>query len=117
MHLHRGPSHLTRQVLSPSVHLFFRVGDLHGVLCLMSLVDQLLQDLHVPVGSSPRSHSLSSCLLKRKISGEAINLVHRHSVTSLTEFTMSLSLVTGNPKSRVVSRTSMSQVSHILVSQ
>jgi hypothetical protein len=46
-----------------------------------------------------------------------MKLVRLPSVEFLADFTMSLSLVTGKPKSRVVPHTSMSQVSHTLVSQ
>ena len=60
---------------------------------------------------------IGTCLQKHKISGETTKLVCLPSVASPTDFTISLSLVTGKPKSRVVHHTVMSHVSHILVSQ
>jgi hypothetical protein len=65
--------------------------------------------------SVPDMTRLDRTLSRPGKSGETIKLVHRSSVVSLTDFTMSLSLVTGKTKSRVVTHTYMSQVSHILM--
>ena len=46
-----------------------------------------------------------------------MKLVHLPSAASLADCTMSLSFVTGKPKSLVVPHTSMSHVSHAFVSQ
>jgi hypothetical protein len=57
------------------------------------------------VGSFPGFHCPRTCLLKRRISREMMKLVCLPSTVSLADFTISLSLVTGKPKSRVVTHT------------
>jgi hypothetical protein len=67
-------------------------------------------------GSSVGSHSSNVYRLKRRISGEMTKFVCRSSVVSLTDFTRSLSLVTGNPRF-LVTHITISFVSQVLVSQ